>query len=70
MATAVAVANTVIDVIDATTMQRKLGEADQVLRALICNLIIRLADAAKMDEELLPLLNAYYSLVQEEIEGT
>ena len=33
-ATAVAGANTVIDVIDATTMQRKLGEAEPVLRAL------------------------------------
>tara|TARA_B100000963_G_C22404585_1_gene570436 strand:- start:368 stop:547 length:180 start_codon:yes stop_codon:yes gene_type:complete len=59
-----------MDVIGSATMGCKLGEADPVLRALFCNLIIRLADAAKMDEELLPLLNAYYSLVQEEIDGT
>ena len=50
-ATAVAGANTVIDVIDATTMQRKLGEADPVLRALIRNLTFRLADANRMNEE-------------------
>ena len=50
-ATAVAGANTVIDVIDATTMQRKLVEADPVLRAPIRNLTFRLADANRMNEE-------------------
>ena len=67
-ATAVAGANTVIDVIDATTMQRKLGEADPVLRALIRNLTFRLADANRMNEERWQQLNIYRSLTPEEIE--
>ena len=67
-ATAVAGANTVIDVIDATTMQRKLGEADPVLRALIRNLTFRVADANRMNEERLQQLNIYRSLTPEEIE--
>ena len=61
-AAAVAGANTVIDVIDATTMQRKLGEADPVLRALIRNLTFRLADANRMNEERWQQLNIYRSL--------
>ena len=64
-ATAVAGANTVID---ATTMQRKLGEADPVLRALIRNLTFRLADANRMNEERWQQLNIYRSLTPEEIE--
>ena len=67
-ATDVAGANTVIDVIDATTMQRKLGEADPVLRALIRNLTFRLADANRMNEERWQQLNIYRSLTPEEIE--
>ena len=67
-ATAVAGANTVIDVIDATTMQRKLGEADPVLRALIRNLTFCLADANRMNEERWQQLNIYRSLTPEEIE--
>ena len=67
-ATAVAGANTVIDVIDATTMQRKFGEADPVLRALIRNLTFRLADANRMNEERWQQLNIYRSLTPEEIE--
>ena len=67
-ATAVAGANTAIDVIDATTMQRKLGEADPVLRALIRNLTFRLADANRMNEERWQQLNIYRSLTPEEIE--
>ena len=67
-ATAVAGAGTVIDVIDATTMQRKLGEADPVLRALIRNLTFRLADANRMNEERWQQLNIYRSLTPEEIE--
>ena len=49
-ARAVTVTNAVIDVIESTTMRRKLGEADPVLRALSRNLTIRLADANKMNE--------------------
>ena len=60
--------NAVIDVIDSTTMWRKLGEADPVLRALVRNLTIRLADANKMNEERLLLLNVHQSLAPYEIE--
>ena len=55
-------------VIDSKTMQRKLGEADPVLRALVRNLTIRLADANKMNEERWLLLNVYQSLAPDEIE--
>ena len=61
-ARAVAATNALITVIDSTTMRRKLGEADQVLRALVRNLTIRLADANKMNEEPWLLLNVYQSL--------
>jgi len=67
-ARAVTATNAVIDVIDSTTMQRKLGEADPVLRALVRNLTIRLADANKMNEERWLLLNVYQSLAPDEIE--
>ena len=59
--------NAVIDVIDSTTMWRKLGEADPVLRALVRNLTIRLADTNKMNEERLLLLNVHQSLAPDEI---
>ena len=49
-------------------MRRKLGEADPVLRALVRNLTIRLADANKMNEERWLLLNVYQSLALDEIE--
>ena len=39
-----------------------------MLRALICNLIIRFADANKMKEERWLLLNVYRSLALDEIE--
>ena len=67
-ATAVAGANTVIEAIDAKTMQRKLDEADPVLRALIRNLIFRLADANRMNEERWQQLNIYRSPTPEEFE--
>ena len=60
--------NAVIDVIDAKTMQRKLGEADPVLRALIRNLTNRLADANEMNEQQWLQLNIYQSLTPDEIE--
>ena len=49
-AQAVTVNNVVLDVIDLKTMQRKLSDSDPVLRALVRNLTIRLADANKMNE--------------------
>ena len=67
-ARAVAATNAFIDVIDASTMQRKLGEADPVLRALIRNLTTRLADANQLNEEQWLRLNIYQSLTPEEIE--
>jgi len=66
-ARAVTATNAVIDVIDASTMQRKLGDADPVLWALIRNLTNRLADANKMNEEQWQQLNIYRSLSPEEI---
>ena len=67
-ARSVTATNAVIDFIDSTTMRRKLGEADPVLRALVRNLTIRLADANKMNEERWLLLNVYQSLAPDEIE--
>jgi len=67
-ARAVTATTAVIDVIDASTMQRKLGEADPVLRALIRNLTNRLADANLMNEEQWQRLNVYRSLTPEEIQ--
>ena len=67
-ACAVTATNAVIDVIDAKTMQRKLGEADPVLRALIRNLTNRLADANEMNERQWLQLNIYQSLTPDEIE--
>ena len=67
-ARAVTATNAVIDVIDSTTMRRKLGEADPVLRALVRNLTIRLADANKMNGKRWLLLNVYQSPALDEIE--
>lgn len=67
-ARAVTASIAVIDVIDAKTMQRKLGDADPVLRALIRNLTNRLADANLMNEEQWQRLEVYRSLTPEEIQ--
>jgi len=67
-ARAIAASNAVIDVIDSGTMQRKLGAADPVLRALVRNLTNRLADANLMNEERWRLLNVYRSLAPEDIQ--
>ena len=67
-ARAVAVNNVVVDVIDSKTMQRKLSDSDPVLRALVRNLTIRLADANEMNERQWQRLNVYRSLSPEDIE--
>ena len=67
-ARAVAVNNVVVDVIDSKTMQRKLSDSDPVLRALVRNLTIRLADANEMNERQWQMLNVYRSLSPEDIE--
>ena len=67
-ARAVAVHNVVVDVIDSKTMQRKLSDSDPVLRALVRNLTIRLADANEMNERQWQMLNVYRSLSPEDIE--
>ena len=67
-ARAVSASASVIDVIDASTMQRKLGEADPVLRALIRNLTNRLADANQKNEDQWQQLNIYRSLAPDEIQ--
>ena len=61
-ARAVALKPAVIDVIDSKTMQRRLGEADPVLRALVRNLTIRLADANELNEFQWQMLKIYNSL--------
>ena len=65
---AVTATNAVVDVIDASTMRRKLGDADPVLRALIRNLTNRLADANLMNEEQSQRLKIYRSLSPEDIQ--
>jgi acid phosphatase family membrane protein YuiD len=65
---AVTATNAVVDVIDASTMRRKLGDADPVLRALIRNLTNRLADANLMNEEQWQRLKIYRSLSPEDIQ--
>ena len=67
-ARAVAASTSVIDVIDASTMQRKLAEADPVLRALIRNLTKRLADANQTNEDQWQQLKIYRSLAPDEIQ--
>jgi len=49
-------------------MQRKLGDADPVLRALIRTLTNRLADANMMNEDQWQQLNIYRSLTPDEIQ--
>ena len=49
-------------------MQRKLCNSDPVLRALVRNLTIRLADANEMNERQWQMLNVYRSLSPEDIE--
>ena len=61
-ARAVALETAVIDVIDSKTMRRRLGEADPVLRALVRNLTIRLADANELNERQWQMLKIYNSL--------
>ena len=67
-ARAVAVNIVVLDVIDSKTMQCKLSDSDPVLRALVRNLTIRLADANEMNERQWQMLNDYRSLSPEYIE--
>ena len=67
-ARAVAQNNVVVDVIDSKTMQRKLSDSDPVLRALVRNLTIRLADANEINERQWQMLNVYRSLSPEDIE--
>ena len=67
-ARAVSASTSVIDVIGASAMQRKLGEADPVLRALIRNLTNRLADANQKNEDQWQQLNIYRSLAPDEIQ--
>ena len=67
-ARAVAQNNVVVDVIDSKTMRRKLSDLDPVLRALVSNLTIRLADANEINERQWQMLNVYRSLSPEDIE--
>ena len=67
-ARAVTLTNAVIDVVDSGTMQRKLAEGDPVLRALVRNLSLRLADANQLNEKQWIKLNFYESLQPEDID--
>ena len=60
--------NVVVDVIDSEIMQRKRCDSDPVLRALVRNLTVRLADANEMNERQWQMLNVYRSLSPEDIE--
>ena len=60
--------NVVAVAIDSKTMQRKLCESDPVLRALVRNLTVSLADANEMNERQWQMLNVYRSLSPEDIE--
>ena len=51
-------------------MQRKLGDADPVLGALIRNLTNRLADANTMNEKQWQQFNIYRSLSPDDIQKT
>ena len=67
-ARAVAQNHVVVDVIDSKTMRRKLSDLDPVLRALVSNLTIRLADANEMNERQWQMLNVYRRLSPKDIE--
>jgi CRP-like cAMP-binding protein len=67
-ARAVTATTAIIDIIDASTMQRKLGVADPVLWALIRDLTNRLADANQKNEEQWQRLNIYRSLTPDQIQ--
>lgn len=66
-ASAVAASNTIIDVIDSGVMRRKLADADPVLRALVRNLTLRLADANMKNEAQWQQLSIYRNLTPEEV---
>ena len=64
-ARSVTVNNVVVDVIDSKTMQRKPSDSVPMLRALLRNLTIRLADANEMNERQWRIPNVYRSLSPE-----
>ncbi len=66
-ASAVAASNAIIDVIDSGVMRRKLADADPVLRALVRNLTLRLADANMKNEAQWQQLSIYRNLTPEEV---
>ena len=66
-ASAVAASNTIIDIIDSGVMRRKLADADPVLRALVRNLTLRLADANMKNEAQWQQLSIYRNLTPEEV---
>ncbi len=61
-ASAVAETECVINVIFPDVMQRKVDEADPVLRALVRNLTIRLSEANNLSEKYWLKLNVYKDL--------
>lgn len=67
-ASAVAASNAIIDVIDSGVMRRKLADADPVLRALVRNLTLRLADANMKNESQWQQLSIYRNLTPDEVQ--
>ena len=67
-ASAVAASNAIIDVIDSGVMRRKLTDADPVLRALVRNLTLRLADANEKNETQWQQLSIYRNLTPDEVQ--
>ena len=61
--------DSVIDKIDSKSMQKKLEDADPVLRALVRTLTYRLTAANDLNERLSLQLDVYRSLSPDEIES-
>ena len=66
---AIVTKDSVIDKIDSKSMQKKLEDADPVLRALVRTLTYRLTAANDLNERLSLQLDAYRSLSPDEIES-
>ena len=66
---AIVTKDSVIDKIDSKSMQKKLEDADPVLRALVRTLTYRLTAANDLNERLSLQLDVYRSLSPDEIES-
>lgn len=67
-ASAIAASNAIVDVIDSSVMRRKLADSDPVLRALVRNLTLRLADANALNQSQWQQLSIYRNLTPDEVQ--